>query len=431
MSGAKDIKNVIKNKKGSITVETAIVLPVFILAVFFIAYLIRIFIIYNTMQNSLIEATRKIGNMSYFYHLSGLKDYSDALNEASDEAQGTLSGQIDTIENALTSFNETVSGISNQGLNLNTVEDIIDGIETSNDNISEVLEVIETIASDPKAEIQLFCTVFAQKLNYEINNKLICLIAKGLLTKELDIRTGSSIGEGASRLGVKNGIKGIDFKDSSVFGDNESLEFVVYYTINVPLISEIKLSNRVKYIAWTGGRGESVKDKDDKNEETESLWTRCDNNKQYWERGNVIEKSEVEKIIKGAQKGCVAFGTPSKYPAIDAYVYNKSDELVEYYDVFSLNPFLKTFSQRPDAISKEIKKHGASLLDFNASDIVQSVEIKKVKRILIVVIPENAGKLAIDAYDSAKSELEKMNIEVRLVKGYGEYQFPKNETDQA
>ena len=87
MNGAKDTNNRTKKNKGSITVETAIVLPVFILVVFFIAYFIRIFYIYNTMQSSLIEATRKIGNMSYFYHLSGLKDYSEEINEASKEAQ--------------------------------------------------------------------------------------------------------------------------------------------------------------------------------------------------------------------------------------------------------------------------------------------------------------------------------------------------------
>ena len=264
MNGAKDTNNRTKKNKGSITVETAIVLPVFILVVFFIAYFIRIFYIYNTMQSSLIEATRKIGNMSYFYHLSGLKDYSEEINEASKEAQDKLSTQFDTFKNALTSFNETVSGISSQGLDVNTLDNIEQGVDKFKDNLSEVSEVIEKIASDPKAEIQLFCTIFAQKLNYEINNKLICQIAKGLLSTELDIRTGSGKGEGATKLGIKNGTKGIDFKDSSVFGDDETLEFVVYYSIKVPLISEIRLSNRVKYTAWTGGRGESGKNKDDK-----------------------------------------------------------------------------------------------------------------------------------------------------------------------
>jgi hypothetical protein len=426
LNGAKDTNNRTKKNKGSITVETAIVLPVFILVVFFIAYFIRIFYIYNTMQSSLIEATRKIGNMSYFYHLSGLKDYSEEINEASKEAQDKLSTQFDTFKNALTSFNETVSRISSQGLDVNTLDNIEQGVDKFKDNLSEVSEVIEKIASDPKAEIQLFCTIFAQKLNYEINNKLICQIAKGLLSTELDIRTGSGKGEGATKLGIKNGTKGIDFKDSSVFGDDETLEFVVYYSIKVPLISEIRLSNRVKYTAWTGGRGESGKNKDDK-KETESLWTRCDNNKQYWERGKTIEKSEVEKIIKQAQKGCTAAATPSKYPAIDAYVYNKTDRSIEYYDVFSLNPFLKTFSQRPGSISKEIKKHGASLLNFEAVNNLQNAEIKKEKRVLVVVIPENTGESAINECNSAKSELEKMNIEVRLIKGYGEYESPKNE----
>ena len=92
-----------------------------------------------------------------------------------------------------------------------------------------------------------------------------------------------------------------------------------------------------------------------------------------------------------------------------------------------MNPFLKTFSQRPGSISKEIKKHGASLLNFEAVNNLQNAEIKKEKRVLVVVIPENTGESAINECNSAKSELEKMNIEVRLIKGYGEYESPKNE----
>ena len=426
MNGAKVIKNINKKNKGSITVEAAIVLPMFILAVFFLAYLIRIFSIYNIIQNSLVEATRKVGNMSYFYHLCGLKEYSDELNDASKEAETTVSNQFDVFQNAFTSFNEIISGVSGEGSNNDNIYDIINGINLNNDNSSEISELINSIGSDPKKEIELFSTIFKQRFSYEINNKLICVITKALFSKELDIRTNSSNGEGAGRLGVESGIKGIDFKESSVFGDNESLEFVIHYKIKVPLLSNVRLSNRVKYIAWTGGRGESGKTKNDNNTE-ESVWTQCDNNKQYWQRGSIIEKGEVDKIIKEASKGSIASSTPSKYPAIDAYVYNKADKTIEFYDVFTLNPFLKTFSQRPNEIGKQIKKHGANLSDFEGSDILENIEVKKIKRILIVVIPENSQEYVIDAYQSAKAQIEKMNIEVRLVRGYGEYQYPEAE----
>lgn len=434
MSGAKAIRTNIKKDKGSVTVETAIILPVFMIALFSIAYIIRIFIIYNTMQYSLVDVARKLGNMSYLYHISGLKEYSDKLEEVSSNAKVTLSNQYDVLLEGVTKFNNTVTGSSSQELASDAIENIVYGIDKNNIN-SDITELIQTIASNPKAELKLFSTIFAQKLNYEINNKLICHIAKEFLSNGLDERTGESFSKGASRLGIKNGMKGVDFKNSSVFGDGESLKLVVNYSINVPFISEIRMSNQVKYIAWTGGRGESVREEKIENSVDESIeesiWTSCDNNKRYWDRGNQIEKSEVEKITKGIGKGEIASGTSSKYPVIDAYVYDSSNKSVEYYDVFSLNPFMKTFSQHPGGMESEIKKHGQSLLEFEDPNIIQNAEIKTIKRIIILVIPENSEEYALNEYNSAKGQLEKQNIEVRLIKGYGSYKSSHEQTAEA
>lgn len=433
MNGAKAIKAKTKINKGSVTVETAIILPIFMVAIFSFAYIIRIFYIYNTMQDSLAEVSRQIGNMSYFYHVTGLKDYSDALNEAANEAQGTLSSQCDVLLNVVNSFNDTVTGVSSQSISIDTIENLISGANDIGSNFSEAVELVQTIISDPKAELQLLLTVFAQKLNYEINNKVVCLIAKGCLGRELDKRAGPGKEDAAIKLGVKGGIKGIDFKGSSVFGDSESLEFVINYSVKAPLIfsilPEIKLSNRVKYIAWTGGRGESVLEQEaEAIDEDASLWTKNDNSKRYWDRGNVIEKLEVDKILKSAGRGVQASGTSSKYPVIDAYTYNSANGLVEYYDIFTLNPFMKTYTKTPSAIKSEIKKHGKRLKEFDPQDILQNVEIKEVRRIIIFVIPDNSQAYAIEEFNKAKAELEKLKVEVRLVTGYGSYEPIKEET---
>lgn len=423
MNGVKAIKTKRRGLKGSSTIEATIVLPFFLMVFFSFAYIIRIFFAYNTMQDALSEVGRRYGNMSYFYHVTGLKDYSDALNTAADEAESTLSGQHDVLVNAFNAFNDSVSGGSEQAGSVDSIMAVIEGAEDLSNATLEVSDLVQTVVADPKAELKLIVTVFARKLSYKITNELVGLIARGSLAKELEKRVDTNK-DPAKALGIEGGIKGLDFKQTDIFGDSESMEFVVSYSVKAPLVFAfvpgIKLSNRVKIIAWTGGRGESVKTEEKKEEkEDSSLWTKMDNDKRYWDRGLEIEKRETEKLL--------ATATSNKYPVIDAYAYNESQATVEYYDVFTLNPFMKTYSEKPSAIKSEIKRHGKRLLEFDTPDFLQEADIKEIKRVVIMVIPENSGQYAIEQYQKAKEELEKYQVEVRLVKGYGTYEATKED----
>lgn len=425
MNGVKVIKAKKRGIKGSATIEATIVLPMLLIVLFSLAYIIRIFFIYNTMQDALSEVGRRYGNMSYFYHVTGLKDYSDALNTAADEAETTLSGQQDTLVNAFDSFNDMVSGGSGQAVSTDSIMAVLDNADDLSQASSDVSELVRTIIADPKTELRMVITIFARKLNYNITNELVSLMARGSLGKELGKRLNTD--DPTSVLGIEGGLMGIDFNQTSIFGDSESMEFVVSYTVKAPVVfmftPSIKLSNRVKIIAWTGGRGESVlkeeKKEDDKNS---SVWTKMDNDKRYWDRGLEIERLETAKLTKSAGKGVLASATSSKYPVIDAYIYKESKKTVEYYDVFTLNPFMKTYSEKPSAIKSEIKKHGKRLLEFDTPDFLKEAKIEVVKRVVIMVIPENSGNYAVEQYEKAKEELAQYQIEVRLVKGYGSYE---------
>jgi hypothetical protein len=418
LSGVRDIKVKVKNLKGGSTIEAAIVLPFFLMVIFSFAYIIRIFFVYNTIQESLSEVGRRYGNMSYFYHVTGLKSYSDSLNTAADQAENTLSDQGKVLVNAFNAFNEVVSGGSEQAGPMDNIMTVLEGTDDFSNAYSDAGNLIQTVVADPKAELNLMVTVFARKLNYEVTNELVSLMARGSLAKELGKRVGTDK-DPALALGIEGGLSGFDFTHTSIFGDSESMEFVVSYNVKAPVVfafvPDIRLSNRVKVIAWTGGRGESFLNEEKREDKEDlSLWTKMDNDKRYWDRGLEIEKCEIEKLN--------ATATPQKYPVIDAYIYNESQATVEYYDIFSLNPFMKTYSEKPSAIKSEIKKHGKRLLEFSTPDFLEGAEIKKVKRVVIMVIPENSGHFAVEQYEKAKKELEKYQVEVRLVKGYGIYE---------
>ena len=116
--------------------------------------------------------------MSYFYHVIGLKDYSDALRTAADEAENTLLNQHDVLVNAFNDFNDMVSGNSIPSGSIDNIMEAFDGVSDLGNSALEAVDLVRTIAADPKAELKLMVTVFARKLNYKITNELVSLMAE-------------------------------------------------------------------------------------------------------------------------------------------------------------------------------------------------------------------------------------------------------------
>ncbi len=427
-NGARAIKKQPKNDAGSVTVEACLVLPVFLIVILSLAYFIKIFYTYNMVQASLSEVARRIGNFSYFYYVSGLKDYSDALSLQAEQAGNELEKQKNTVLDAVGSFNDTFTGMGQAFSTgeLDSIQQVIDGMDSMGENTKEVEALVQSIIADPKAELRLLMTVLAQKLSYEATKGLVCLIAKGDLGAELDKRVLGD-GDGASLLGIKGGKKGLDFTQSNVFGDRETLEFVVHYSVDVPLVfdllPDIQLSNKVKIVAWTSGRGSSVR-KAKETTSSSSIWVDMDQDQRYWDRGLEIEDIHVDKIVKErTENQMTAVATSKNYPVIDAYAYNTTSGVLEYYDVFTLNPFLKTYTSNPKAIGYEIKKHARRLLDCEAPDELAGMSFKEVKRKVIIIVPENA-QLDEKVINEVKADLAEYGVEFELLKLYGQYTPP-------
>ena len=88
-----DSRRTICSPRGSATVEAAVVIPIFMIALFSLAYIIKVFMAYNVMQSALQRVARSISNASYYYHVSGLKDYSDELDRMGQGASDELKSQ--------------------------------------------------------------------------------------------------------------------------------------------------------------------------------------------------------------------------------------------------------------------------------------------------------------------------------------------------
>lgn len=422
------------SNRGSATVEAAVVIPVFIIVLFSLAYIVRIFMAYNVMQSALQSVARSISSASYYYYVSGLKDYSDKLDELGEGAAGELKSQADIIVGAVDSFNSLMSNINDTDPSVD-LETRIRSIGSLGKQLAgetrDVVNLVKGLLKDPKQEGRLLLTVFAQKAAYAVRKEMVCLIAKLMLEEELNKRSASGM-DACRVLGVED----ISFGQTQIFGDRESLEFIITYTINPPvpfsLVPKLTLSNRVKVIGWTSGRGPSVRkadqDKDDK--AGESVWIQMDNEQKYWDRGMAVEDMEVARLQEEA--GNMNFMATSKtYPAVDAFIYD--EHTVRMYDVFTLNPFMKTYQSQPGRIKSEIKKHGKRLVEFDGQYRPEVPKAENTERIVIIILPENAREAMpnIDEYiNAAADELKRIGVtEVRVRYDYGGY-TPQEESGE-
>ena len=78
----------------------------------------------------------------------------------------------------------------------------------------------------------------------------------------------------------------------------------------------------------------------------------------------------------------------------------------------------------------QIKKHGKRLLECETPEYLQDIRVKKLKRIVILIVPENSGGDVDQAFEKARGELGKYDIEVRLVRAYGSYPAAKENAEE-
>ncbi|MBM7615820.1 TadE/TadG family type IV pilus assembly protein [Alkaliphilus hydrothermalis] len=187
------------SSKGSITVEAAIVLPIFICAVMTIGIFSRLYYLNEIMHHALTETAHELSNISYLYHASGIygiqKDLDDKLGNYANMNSD------------------------------NAVEDT-------------VYVVAAHIYDEGKVH-------FGNMIVKELSKKYF-ITSKN---PSVDLRL--------KRLNIVEGWEGLDFSRSSYLTDNQDIDIVVSYRVDLPLpfefINEIPILQRVTLRAWMGG----------------------------------------------------------------------------------------------------------------------------------------------------------------------------------
>jgi len=75
------LKELLKKKDGSLTVEAAISLPLFMCVFLSIAFFMKVVYIHNNVQYAINGAANEVATYSYLYSISGLQKVNDAIRK--------------------------------------------------------------------------------------------------------------------------------------------------------------------------------------------------------------------------------------------------------------------------------------------------------------------------------------------------------------
>ncbi|NTV91328.1 MAG: hypothetical protein HGA22_13370, partial [Clostridiales bacterium] len=208
-----------RREAGSVTVEAAIVFPVFLCAVLTVIFLIKAVYVHELVQQGLNDTARRLSSISCLYYKSGLLDWD-----------GSIQKGLESNTEYFTEQTEILSGLFD-----------IFGIDTG----GEIPEVMGEITE--KLSLGAF---------NDMKTSLFTPLTRGILMDSLKAE-GATAEERLSALGVKGGFAGLDLNESAYFNGNEDIDLIVRYTLELPLpvrfFGDFSFVQRASCRAWTGG----------------------------------------------------------------------------------------------------------------------------------------------------------------------------------
>lgn len=205
--------------KGAITVEAAVILPFFIIAVMSFAFILKIYYTHEIVQNALSGACRQMSVYSLLYYKTNAEEVISGIEKLS----GSQAVRDKLGENWLTS-----------------------NIQEAGKDATDYLRV--QLALIPAA--------------------------KHLFSKQLEAGSNNGVEEKLSGLNVVDGFNGLDFSGSKMLADGKSVDIAVSYEMKFPFLSGllpgVKIRQTASACIWAGEEGvEALTGKD---EICQSVW---------------------------------------------------------------------------------------------------------------------------------------------------------------
>jgi hypothetical protein len=405
-----------KKERGSFTIEASLAFPVFLFGFLIILFLINIIRAETTIQYAVNQVAKEI---SHYYYIADRLGMANTDSSSIPEVDDT----IDAISNFVGTVDEAGSqNISVDVADLDSILNAYDGVSVSIDKVNEAAGAIEsnfqTLMENPEGIVKTFGGLLFKQVGNEIITRAIAdPLCKSLIKKYIaDGNTDSYL----KKLGVQDGLNGLNFKASSFLSDQRSINVVVVYNVKINTFNLFGKEDVIFTMKQTASTAAWVRGKMPKIEEEEqaSRWSNKDN----FERGktwiSAIKNENSNYAVKGGK-------------GID--LYNASNN--EVTSIVSVNVFMTTYSSYDSEatnettsssdytiktsglkkkLNEDAKKLIASLekmpseIEMDTGDM-QAIDAKNAKKVLIVVIPEEAAQneAMLKEINSIAKEIEK------------------------
>jgi hypothetical protein len=227
------MRNSNSNTRGSITVEAAILLPFFIIAIMTFVFIIKVYYTNEIVQQAITGACNEMSVYSLLYYE--------------------------------TNADEVKSGIE-RFTNSQKVNDLL------GDTI--VSSVVQKVGKDTT--------------DYLRAQIALVPITKALVRKNLKVSYYNEVDDRLKSLNLKGGFDGIDFTSSRMLADGKSIDIVASYEIRFPFLTQlfpgIKITQMASACVWAGENGVK-KTEDEATDEGTGVW-----NMNNIKRGREIRK---------------------------------------------------------------------------------------------------------------------------------------------
>lgn len=418
--------NRIKGRKGSLTVEAAMALPLFICVVLSIAFIMRLVHVHSIVQHAITETANEMATYSYIYSVTGLQRAHDDLKAGLDNRKKTFEGHFGEIVNAYSSFSTSKDKLEDAkddllsgNIDQASIDNIKTTIETHKEDINKVKDVLKEAGTDPKKEFISMLCMFADPAFEDLKTALADPVIRFFSKKYF--RTQSIKDENKRLLAfqVEGGFNGLDFSESKIFKDKKTIEIIVRYKVNTILpfnfLPDIYMIQRASVRAWLDGDDNS--DEGENTSDTDSSSDKASQNS-VWalspiERGRRIQQLEGRNL-------------PANFPVI-----TKSDDSGNVAKITSIDLMDPTYL-KPRGLESKVRSLMNEVADFE-SGTYNGININVKSKTLVLVVPEGTlsqeHKNLIQAIEGDYNK-DGQNIKIEIKEAYGKRVEEGSESQQ-
>ncbi len=232
-------------RKGVLTVEAAIILPVFMMVIFFVLSVMKLFYFHLVMQQALQNVGRTLSQYGYVVdELVGLESFT--ITKETQAAEEGLKQGVDTV---IADSQELINYLGEK-FTLDTLDAIIrKGGEFAN-HLEELGDTIESVKNDPKIIINYLLVSAMNEAGGEFVRWMI-----GDYLDSMQASNGT-----ISNLNYSLFVDAQGSAGGGVTGTKDIILVVDYdYSLPFFFFDTVRIRQAVRVHPWVGGPGEGVK----------------------------------------------------------------------------------------------------------------------------------------------------------------------------